>query len=125
MEITIQTDVDRKYLLAFFKGLCQVKYKDLYAKLRLKQNDVVDQTMDLEFLYAQLFQPGQMSPDEFNSLVENGMRLIADLLELNPSKDALEDYLRKVNCSEETRKVIAQFWKQEVGQLLQAVKSPS
>ena len=69
--------------------------------------------MDLEFLYAQLFEPSQMSPDEFNSLVDNGMRLIKELLELNPSKDDLENYLRKVNCKEETRKVIAQFWKQE------------
>ena len=77
MEIIIQTDTDRKYLLAFFKGLCQVQYKDLFAKLRLKQQEVVDETMDLEFLYAQLFQPRQMSPEEFNSLVENGMRLIS------------------------------------------------
>lgn len=52
MEITIQTDIDRKYLLAFFKGLCQVKYRDLYAKLRLKHHEVAEQAMDLEFLYA-------------------------------------------------------------------------
>ncbi len=53
------------------------------------------------------------------------MKLISELLELNPSKDGLEDYLRKVNCKDDTRKVIAQFWKQESGLLLQAVKSQS
>jgi len=27
-------DIDRKYFLAFLKGLCQIKYKDIYTKLR-------------------------------------------------------------------------------------------
>lgn len=26
-------DLDRKYFLAFLKGLAQIKYKDLYTKL--------------------------------------------------------------------------------------------
>ena len=30
-------DMDRKYFLAFLKGLCQIKYKDLYKKLKIKE----------------------------------------------------------------------------------------
>ena len=42
------------------------------------------------------------------------------------SKEALDDYLnRKISGREETRKVIAQFWKQESAQLIQAVRNPS
>jgi len=68
--------------------------------------------MDLEFLYANLFDPNQFSAETFNQLVENGIKVIADLLEMNMSKEALDDYLnRKISGREETRKVIAQFWK--------------
>jgi len=82
--------------------------------------------MDLEFLYANLFDPDQFSADTFNQLVENGMHVISDLLEMNLSKEALEEYLnRKVQAREETRKVIAQFWKQESVQLLNAVRNPT
>lgn len=81
--------------------------------------------MDLEFLYSQLFEPLQVSAEVFNDLVGNSLRLITQLVEMNPNKDALEDYLRKVNCREETRKVIAQFWKQEAGFLMHAIKAPT
>ncbi len=54
------------------------------------------------------------------------MKVITDLVELNLSREALEEYLlRKVQGREETRKVIAQFWKQESAQLLQAVRNPT
>lgn len=47
------------------------------------------------------------------------MRVIADLVEMNMSKDTLEEYLnRRVQAREETRKVIVQFWKQESVSLL-------
>jgi hypothetical protein len=49
--------------------------------------------MTLEFLYSNLFDPASVSADTFNQLVENGMRLIAELLEKNPSKDGLDAYL--------------------------------
>lgn len=51
--------------------------------------------MDLEFLYANLFDPNQFSADTFNQLVENGIKVIADLLEMNMSKEALDDYLNR------------------------------
>jgi hypothetical protein len=112
-------DLDRKYFLAFLKGLAQIKYKDLITKLKIKEGEALDAQMDLEFLYNNLFDPEQFSADKFNQLVENGMHVIADLLEMNMSRDALEEYLnRKINAREETRKVIAQFWKQESVSLL-------
>jgi len=49
--------------------------------------------MTLEFLYSNLFDPATVNADTFNQLVENGMRLISDLLEKNPSKDGLDAYL--------------------------------
>lgn len=47
--------MDRKFLLAFLKGLCQIKYKDFYQKLRKREADAEDASMDLEFLYSNLF----------------------------------------------------------------------
>jgi hypothetical protein len=73
-----------------------------------------------------LFDQDQFSADQFNQLVEGGMRIITDLLEANMSKEQLEEYLQvKVAGRDETRKVILQFWKQEGAQLLQAVRTPT
>jgi hypothetical protein len=73
-----------------------------------------------------LFDQDQFSADQFNQLVEGGMRVITDLLEANMSKEQLEEYLQvKVSGRDETRKVILQFWKQEGAQLLQAVRTPT
>jgi hypothetical protein len=59
-----------------------------------------------------LFDQDQFSADQFNQLVEGGMRVITDLLEANMSKEQLEEYLQvKVSGRDETRKVILQFWK--------------
>ena len=44
-------DLDRKYFLAFLKGLSQIKYKDLINKLKVKEGEAIDGQMDLEFLY--------------------------------------------------------------------------
>lgn len=30
INLELAGDMDRKYFLAFLKGLCQIKYKDLY-----------------------------------------------------------------------------------------------
>lgn len=59
-------DMDRKYLLAFLKGLCQIKYRDFYAKLRQREGDEADESMDLEFLYSNLFNQDQTSAETFN-----------------------------------------------------------
>lgn len=108
------SDIDRKYFLAFLKGLCQIKYKDLYTKLRIAEGEAIEENMTLEFLYSNLFDPASVSADTFNQLVESGMQLIGELLEKNPSKDGLDTYLqRKVQAREETKKTIILFWKQE------------
>ena len=45
--------------------------------------------------------------------------MITDLLEVNMTKDQIEEYLSvKVQGRDETRKVILQFWKQYRGQVL-------
>ncbi len=76
--------------------------------MKVKEGEPVDAQMDLEFLYSNLFDQNVTSADAFNHLVENGMQVIATLLELNLSKDALEDYLqRKVQGTDDIRKVIA------------------
>lgn len=45
--------MDRKYFYAFIKGLVNIKYKDYF----MKSKDVTDfdETMDLEFLFTNLF----------------------------------------------------------------------
>ena len=95
INLELAGDMDRKYFLAFLKGLCQIKYKDLYTKLKIKEGEALDAQMDLEFLYSNLFDPDQFSADQFNQLVESGMRVIADLLEMNMSKEALDEYLQR------------------------------
>ena len=52
------------------------------------------------------------------------MRLIAELLEKNLSKEGLDGYLqRRVQGREDTKKTILLFWKQESPQLLSAVRN--
>lgn len=52
------------------------------------------------------------------------MRLIAELLEKNLSKEGLDVYLqRRVQGREDTKKTILLFWKQESPQLLSGVRN--
>ena len=44
-------EIDRKYFLAFLKGLAQIKYKDLYSKLRAREGETSEQVIELEVLY--------------------------------------------------------------------------
>jgi len=100
-------DLDRKYFLAFLKGLSAIKYKDLFdkvkaAKLAQRQKKGLsgadgaeegaeeDESMDLEFLYGNLFEPASISPDEFNSIVETGMTLINEIVSQNMTKEQLD-----------------------------------
>ena len=84
--------------------------------------------MDLDFLYSNLFNQEVTSADTFNHLVEQGLKLIAALLEINLPRnggDAFEDFLnRKVRAEDETRKAILLFWKQEQPNLLTATRLP-
>jgi hypothetical protein len=42
--------------------------------------------MELDFLYSNLFDSNLTPADTFNTLVENSMRVISDLLKINASK---------------------------------------
>ena len=51
-------DLDRKYFLAFLKGLSQIKFKDAYKKVREQKSlqygntgEEEDEDVDLGFLY--------------------------------------------------------------------------
>ena len=52
--------MDRKYFYAFLKGLVAIKYKE--AVLKSKEIEV-DQSMDLQFLYSNLFNEQETSLD--------------------------------------------------------------
>ena len=45
--------MDRKYFYAFVKGLTNIKYKEAF--LRSTKDFDLDESMDLQFLYANLF----------------------------------------------------------------------
>ena len=84
-------ELDRKYMIAFLKGLSEVKYREYFAKAKAAQaNQEEEEPMDLEFLYTNLFDESVTSADDFNNLVENGMKLLAAIVVPNLSKDALE-----------------------------------
>jgi hypothetical protein len=61
MDATIRVDaggMDRKYFYAFIKGLVSIKYKDYFSK---SKDFEVDQTLDLQFLYSNLFNSQETS----------------------------------------------------------------
>ena len=114
IELSRASDLDRKYLVAFFKGLVSIKYADLFAKVAKANNEEAPEVMDLDFLYSNLFNQEVTPPEVFNQLVESGLRLIEDLLEQNLPKEKLDDYLtRRVRAADESRKAVTQFWKAE------------
>ena len=84
--MTAASDLDRKFFLAFLKGLASIKYERLIAQVASANNEAVPDHMDIEFLYSNLFNPNVTPADIFNTLVENCMRVISDLLEKNASK---------------------------------------
>lgn len=53
--------MDRKYFYAFVKGLTNIKYKDTF--LKSKRDFDLDESMDLQFLYANLFNEQETSLD--------------------------------------------------------------
>lgn len=64
MEGQIRMDagsMDRKYFYAFVKGLTNIKYKDAF--LRSKRDFDLDESMDLSFLYSNLFNEQETSLD--------------------------------------------------------------
>jgi hypothetical protein len=53
--------MDRKYFYALVKGLTIIKYKEAF--LRSKRDFDIDESMDLQFLYANLFNDQETSLD--------------------------------------------------------------
>ena len=121
IDLQMAGDLDRKYFLAFLKGLSQIKFKDSLHKVKevkakqygnTGQVEDDEEDVDLGFLYQNLFDPLTTSPDEFNQLVENTMRVISEIVAMNFDKDQLEEYLvKKVSAREDSKKAISLFWK--------------
>ena len=95
IDLEMAGDLDRKYFTAFLKGLSKIKFKDAFKKVRdAKANQhgseqAVDEEedVDLGWLYSNLFDPHTTSPDEFNQLVENTMRVMSDIVSMNFEKE--------------------------------------
>ena len=65
MEAVIKIDaggMDRKYFYAFLKGLATIKYKEYFLKNKETAGEV-DDSMDLQFLYTNLFNDQETSLD--------------------------------------------------------------
>ncbi len=76
IDLSRAADLDRKYFVAFLKGLMSIKYADLFAKVARANSEDAPEVMDLDFLYSNLFNQEITSPDVFNKLVESGLKLI-------------------------------------------------
>ena len=121
IDLEIAGEMDRKYFLAFLKGLTQIKLKSNFAKVqaaKAKQRSAEDgageeeNQVDLEYLYQNLFQQSSIQVEEFNTLADTTMRLISEMISLNMDKATLEKYLsRKVKACDDIKKAISMFWK--------------
>jgi hypothetical protein len=63
MEGIIRIDaggMDRKYFYALFKGLMSIKYKGYFLKSKETSGEV-DESMDMQFLYSNLFNSDETS----------------------------------------------------------------
>jgi len=108
IDLTAASDLDRKFFLAFLKGLASIKYERLLAQVAIENHEPEPDHMDIEFLYSNLFNPNVTTSETFNTLVENCMRVISDLLEKNASKQTMEEYIGlRIVGSEDVKKVIA------------------
>jgi len=78
--------------------------------------------MDLQFLYNNLFDKDETSPEDFNKLVDSCSQLLEVLVQSNFVKEDLDSYLSKqVSAKEDFKKSIQQFWKNEQGRLMKAL----
>jgi hypothetical protein len=55
IDLSRAADLDRKYFVAFLKGLMSMKYADLFAKMAESNGEEPPEVMDLNFLYNNLF----------------------------------------------------------------------
>ena len=106
--MTAASDLDRKFFLAFLKGLASIKYERLIAQVATANHEPEPDHMDIEFLYTNLFNPNVTPAETFNTLVENCMRVISDLLEKNAGKQTMDEYIGlRIVGSDDVKKVIA------------------
>ena len=115
--------MDRKYFYAFVKGLTNIKYKEAF--LRSKKDFDLDESTDLQFLYANLFTDQETSLDQFNKLVESCLQVIEVIVQNNMTKDQLEEFLtNQVQAKEDHKKQIATFWKNDSTKIITALTEP-
>ena len=96
MEGSLRVDaggMDRKFFYAFIKGLTNIKFKDVFLRSSKKDSFDIDESMDLQFLYANLFNEQETYLDQFNKLVDSCMQLIEVIVQNNFSKDQLDEFL--------------------------------
>lgn len=116
-------NMDRKYFYAFVKGLTNIKYKEAF--LRSKKDFDLDESMDLQFLYANLFNDQETSLSQFNKLVESCLQVIEVIVQNNMTKDQLEEFLsNQVQAKEDHKKQIATFWKNDCTKIITALTEP-
>ncbi|MFN9910891.1 MAG: hypothetical protein ACK56F_33100, partial [bacterium] len=77
----------------FIKGLTNIKFKEIFLRSSKKDSFDIDESMDLQFLYANLFNEQETSLDQFNKLVDSCMQLIEVIVQNNFSKDQLDEFL--------------------------------
>ena len=116
MEGVIRIDaaggMDRKYFYAFVKGLTNIKYKEAF--LRSGRDFDLDESMDLQFLYGNLFNEQETTLDQFNKLVESSLQMIEIIVQNNFTKVQLEEFLASsVRGKDDHKKQFALFWKNE------------
>ena len=115
--------MDRKYFYAFVKGLTNIKYKEAF--LRSGKDFDLDESMDLQFLYGNLFNEQETTLDQFNKLVESCLQIIEIIVQNNFSKDQLEDFLaNNVKGKDDHKKQFALFWKNESAKIISALQEP-
>ena len=124
--------LERKFALAFLKGLASIKYRDILKKAEAEkqkgknENAEPEPEIDVGFLYENLFNPQEVSPDAFNKLVDNGMRLIHEVVNQNMNKETLDGFLAiKVQAKEEAKKAVSLWWKQEQQTIMAAIRGPT
>ena len=110
--------LERKFVLAFLKGLASIKFRDIFKKAEAErqkgksEKQETEPDIDIGFLYENLFNPQDLTPDAFNKLVENGMRAIQEIVSQNMNKDTLDGFLTaKVQAKDETKKAVSMWWK--------------
>ena len=115
--------MDRKYFYAFVKGLTNIKYKDIF--LRSKKDFDLDETMDLQFLYGNLFNEQETTLDQFNKLVDSCLQIIEVIVQNNFTKDQLDEFLaNNVQGKDDHKRQFALFWKNESVKIVSALQEP-